>query len=59
MWRKANQKKTPVSRLTLRVGDTLGAHQNSLRSNRPVRFFPSAPPMLGAGQRELNHAIGN
>jgi len=48
-------KEDAVSRLALRVVDTAGARGNSPRfqrgSNRSARFFPSASPMLGAGQR--------
>ncbi len=36
--RKQNQKKAPVSRLTLRVGNRAGERRNSLRSNRPTLF---------------------
>ena len=46
-----NQKKTPLSRLTLRVGDKIGACRNSLRSDKSTRFGPILSPMPGAAQR--------
>jgi hypothetical protein len=39
--KKTKQKKTPVSRLTLRVVDATGARRNSLRSNSPRAFIRS------------------
>jgi len=55
-WQKSNQKKTPVTRFILRVVDPDGARGNSPRwlagLRQSARFFPSDPPMLGAGQRE-------
>jgi hypothetical protein len=48
--RKRNQKKTPVSRLTLRVVAATGARGNSLSLRQSAHFFPFAAPMLGAGQ---------
>jgi hypothetical protein len=55
---KSNQKKTPVSRLTLRVAAAAGARGNSpavggLRQS--ACFNPSATSMLGAGQREIKN----
>ena len=37
--------------LCVSSGFAVGAYRNSLRSNRPTRFFPPGLPMLGAGQR--------
>jgi hypothetical protein len=50
--RKRNQKKTPVRRLTLRVGDRFGACRNSLALKQADTLSPPLPPMLGAAQRE-------
>ncbi len=48
---------TPVSRLTLRVVDTVGARGSSpcfqRDSNKSARFYPTVSPMLGAEQRGL------
>jgi hypothetical protein len=56
-WKKTNQKKTPVSRLILRVADTAGARGDSPRfqrdSDKSARLIPAASPMLGAGQRDF------
>jgi hypothetical protein len=55
-WKKTNQKKTPVSRLILRVGDPDGARRNSPAYGglkQADALFPSASPMLGVGQREF------
>ena len=52
--KKSNQKKTPVSRFTLRVVVAAGARGNSPacgRLKQSACFIPAAPPMLGAGQR--------
>jgi hypothetical protein len=61
-WKKTKQKKTPVSRLILRVAAADGARGNSPACGKPsagsdksARFFPSAPSMLGAGQRDIQN----
>jgi hypothetical protein len=41
--KKSSQKKTPVTRFILRVEDAAGAHRDSLRSNKPMRFFRLNP----------------
>ena len=50
--RKRNQKKPPVPRSLLRVGTADGARRNSLALRQADALIPSAPPMLGAAQRE-------
>jgi hypothetical protein len=57
--KKSTQKKTPVSRLTLRVGDADSARRNSLALKQADALFPSAPPMLGAGQWGSNRRTEN
>jgi succinyl-CoA synthetase beta subunit len=55
---KTKQKKTPVSRLTLRVAVAVGARGNSPAVGalkQSARLFPSATAMLGAGQREKKY----
>jgi hypothetical protein len=52
--KKTKQKKTPVSRFSLRVATSAGARGNSpavCELRQSARFFPPASPMLGAGQR--------
>ncbi|MBC2733774.1 MAG: hypothetical protein HF981_05400 [Desulfobacteraceae bacterium] len=55
--KKTNQKKTPVPRLLLRVAAAVGSRGNSPPFGgvkQSAHFFPSAPSMLGAGQRGQN-----
>jgi len=57
-WKKTKQKKTPVSRLTLRVATAAGARGNSPACGgvrQSARFNPSVAPMLGAEQREIQN----
>ncbi|MGD9098099.1 MAG: hypothetical protein PVF97_08430 [Desulfobacterales bacterium] len=43
-----------MPRLILRVVDTEGTRRNSLALKQADALFPSASPMLGAGQRDLD-----
>jgi len=58
--RKRNQKKAPVPRFFLRVAASVGARGNSPACGglkQSAHFLPTAPSMLGAGQREIRSTL--
>jgi hypothetical protein len=52
--KKSNPKKPHVSRFVLRVAVPAGARGNSLALKQVRALYPSAPSMLGAGQKGQN-----